>query len=114
MVVAATAPGLPFSLLFLITRDAIQRIFFHVVDGEERFEDFDGLMLPSLDLAKAQAVQLARCILRDAAVRGDRVDSHVVEIADVRRRARRSALLVGCVQQERLNMAARQSEDLAI
>jgi hypothetical protein len=58
------------------------RYFFHVVDGEERLEDAEGVPLPDERAARKMAVHIAREIMAESLRNGEPIDGQVFEVAD--------------------------------
>lgn len=56
--------------------------YFHIRDGEEWVEDYEGQELPSLDEARAQAVESARELMAAKVASGKRLNHDRFEIAD--------------------------------
>lgn len=56
--------------------------FFHVRDGDRLIEDPEGVDLPDLDAARAEAATAARQLRGDALLRGGAVAGRSFEITD--------------------------------
>ena len=59
------------------------RYYFHIRDGDRLIRDDEGIELPSLEAARAEAILVTREAVRLATLRGERIGMHgVFEIAD--------------------------------
>ena len=61
----------------------LTRYYFHIRDGNNLIRDEEGIELPSLEAARAEATLVTREAVRLATLRGERIGMHgVFEIAD--------------------------------
>ncbi|TXN21780.1 MULTISPECIES: DUF6894 family protein [Methylobacterium] len=58
------------------------RYFLHIREGAELIEDAEGMELPSLEAARAEALESARCILADRVRNGRPIGRGTVEVTD--------------------------------
>lgn len=58
------------------------RYYFHIRDGDALIEDFEGVELTSIAIAKEEAEQAAREILAEKVKKGEVIDGQRFEIND--------------------------------
>jgi hypothetical protein len=58
------------------------RYYFHTRDGDRLIKDPEGIELPSIKLARDEAIQAAREILAEKVKRGEIIDGQEFEIHD--------------------------------
>jgi hypothetical protein len=60
----------------------VPRYFFHIRDGDELIEDFEGSEFPDLETAKAEALETALDIIAERVRSSVDLDGRAFEIAD--------------------------------
>jgi len=56
--------------------------FFHLMHGDDVAHDLEGMRLPDIETAKAEAIASAREIMADAMLRGEKLGKRECQIAD--------------------------------